>query len=86
MNWHDVQEKYPDQWVVVEALKAFSDEKKRTIETVSVIENTSDQDYAWKVYKELSLQNRNRELYMVHTSNPSIIVLEQNFYGVRARR
>ena len=55
----------------------------RYVEDVAVISNFPDSTLAWKEYKKLHLSDRSRELYIFHTDQETISVLEQNFIGVR---
>jgi hypothetical protein len=85
MKWHDVRKQYADRWVLVEALKANSIDNKRIIQDMAVISNHTDSTDAWKEYKSLHLSDPSRELYIFHTSNEEIEVIEQRFMGVRRR-
>ncbi|MEX2460042.1 MAG: hypothetical protein WD469_01855 [Paenibacillaceae bacterium] len=38
MRWEEVRDRFPDEWVVLEATKAHSDEGQRYIEEVVVID------------------------------------------------
>lgn len=38
MKWKDIREKYPDSWVLFEALQAHSDEGKRIVNDIAVLE------------------------------------------------
>ncbi|MBA9083834.1 hypothetical protein FHR92_000277 [Fontibacillus solani] len=39
MRWDEVQERFPNEWVVLEATKAYSKEGQRFIEEMSVIDS-----------------------------------------------
>lgn len=85
MKWEQVREQYPEQWVLVEAISAYSENSIRFLEEVAVISNFPDSTLAWKEYKKLHLADRTREYYIFHTDNKTIEVKEQNFIGVRRR-
>lgn len=85
MKWQDIRKQYGDRWVLVEALKANSIDNKRVIKDMAVISNHNDSRDAWKEYKSLHLSDPSRELYIFHTSNEEIEVIEQRFMGVRRR-
>lgn len=38
---------------------------------------------AWKMYKKLHAEDQNRELYIFHTNNEEINVIEHPYIGVR---
>ncbi|WP_129596095.1 hypothetical protein [Anaerophilus nitritogenes] len=48
---------------------------------MAVISNHSNSTDAWKQYKSLHLSEPSRELYIFHTSNEEIEVIEQKFIG-----
>lgn len=85
MKWQEVRNQYPNQWVLVEALKANSQDNKRKIEDMAVISEYTNSTNAWKGYKKLHLSNPSRELYIFHTSNKEIEVTEDKFTGIRRR-
>ncbi|WP_246092789.1 hypothetical protein [Terrilactibacillus laevilacticus] len=39
MKWEQVREQYPEQWVLVEAISAYSKNSIRFLEEISVISN-----------------------------------------------
>lgn len=83
MKWEQVREQYPEQWVLVEAISAYSDNSIRHLEEVAVISSFSDSTLAWKEYKKLHLADRTREYYIFHTDHEIIEVKEQKFIGIR---
>lgn len=85
MNWTNIRRKYPDRWVLVEALKAESHDRKRLIDEMSVLFDYADTKDAWNAYKQHHLSEPDREFYIFHTSNEELEVLEQPFTGVRGR-
>lgn len=85
MKWQEIRSQYPNQWVLVEALKANSQNNKRKIQDMAVISEYDNSTKAWKGYKTLHLANPSRELYIFHTSNEKIEVTEERFTGIRRR-
>lgn len=85
MKWQEIRNQYPNQWVLIEALKANSQNSKREIQDMAVISEYNDSINAWRGYKALHLSNPSRELYIFHTSNEQIEVTEENFTGIRRR-
>ena len=53
MRWQEVQERFPEEWVVLEATKAHSAEGHRYIEEVVVIDTFADSTEALRRYSEL---------------------------------
>jgi hypothetical protein len=85
VKWEQVRELYPEQWVLVEAISAYSENSIRYLEELSVISNFPESTYACKEYKKLHLAEPSREYYIFHTDYQTIEVKEQKFIGVRRR-
>lgn len=85
VKWEQVREQYPEQWVLVEAVSAYSENSTRYLEEISVISSFSESTFAWKEYKRLHLAEPSREYYIFHTDHEKIEVKEQKFIGVRRR-
>jgi hypothetical protein len=81
----EVRQLFPERCVLVEALKSETRGKERIIEEMSVIADFENGNAAWKVYKKLHAENQNRELYLFHTNNEEIKIIEQPYIGVRKR-
>lgn len=86
VKWEQVRDRYPEQWVLVEAISAYSKNSIRYLEELSVISNFPDSTFAWKKYKKLHLADPSREYYIFHTDHETIEVKEQRFMGIRRRR
>lgn len=85
MTWEEVKKMYPNQWVIIEAIEAYTDGNKRIISQITVVENFyNDNNNALLQYLQLHRRHRERELYVVHTSRPELDIVEQNWIGVRA--
>lgn len=75
MEWSQVRNHYPSQWVLVEAIKASTKDQKRVIEQMSVVDTFGDDSKeAMKRYLKLHRENKERELYVVHTSRGQLDV------------
>ncbi len=87
MKWHDVRGQYPDAWLLIEAMEAHTtEEKRRIVDQLVVIEPYNDFYKAMSAYKELHHQKPNRELYVVHTVNEEIRIKERYWAGIRSIR
>jgi hypothetical protein len=84
MKWSEVCQHFPERCVLVEALKSETRGKER-VEDMSVIDDFENGNAAWKVYKRLHAEDQNRELYIFHTNNKEIKVIEQPYIGVRRK-
>ncbi|WP_373233412.1 hypothetical protein [Cohnella sp.] len=85
MQWSEICEKYPNQIVLVEALKTSSKDKIRTVEEMSIVSGFYDSMEAWQEYKKIHKDKPEKEIYIFHTSKKKAEVIEQFFVGIRGR-
>lgn len=85
MKWEQVRKQYPEQWVLIEAISAHTENSIRYPDELSVISYFPDSTTAWKEYKKLHLAEPTREYYIFHTDKETFEVEEQKFIGVRRR-
>lgn len=84
MQWSDIRAAYPDQWLIVEALEAFTTpDQQRHLSCLSVVERCSDGGNALSRYRQLHQQYPERELYFVHTSRSELSIIERQWLGIR---
>lgn len=83
MNWATVRNKFPDQWVLLEAIEAHSTDGKRIVDRVSVINTYDEGKKALQEYKLIHKKQPNRELYVAHTSKMELEIIERQWLGVR---
>ena len=85
MKWEDVKKSYVEQWVIVEAIIAHSEGEKRIIDDLTIVGAFGDDNSkALHQYVELHRTNKERELYVVHTSRPELDIKEKSCTYVRA--
>jgi len=69
MIWEEVKNVYPNQWLIIEAIEAYTEGDKRIIAQMTVVNNyQDDNNKALLQYLQLHRKHRERELYVVHTS------------------
>jgi len=84
MQWAEVREIYPDQWLVIEALQAHTTpDSQRHLEEVAVIERCDSGSAAMMSYRDLHQQYPTREFYFVHTSREKLDIRERQWIGIR---
>jgi hypothetical protein len=67
MKWSEVREHYPDQIVLVEALRTTSENKVRTVEEMSILSDFQENMDAWKEYKKLHKEKPEKEhIFFIH--------------------
>ena len=86
MQWNEIRAAHPDQWVVIEALEARSENDRRIFDDVSVVEICTDGRAAMKRYAELHHDHPDREYCFVHTSKEELEFEERLWFGVRGLR
>ena len=83
MLWSDLCRLVPNQWVVIEALAAHSEEGRRELDDVSLVETCPDGSAAFKRYRAYHLQAPEREFLPAHTSNEHLEIHERVWTGIR---
>lgn len=84
MKWEDVCQAFPKQWVLIEAVKAYTNEKsERILEEVTALKKFSNSPDAMKAYQQLHRENPHRELYVLHTDRKNPNIIEKKWVGVR---
>lgn len=84
MQWQEIRNHYPQQWILLEAIKAHSEANKRILEQLAVVSTFSDSATALKGYLQLHREAPERELYVFHTSREALDVIERQWLGIRA--
>ena len=80
MKWEDVWQAFPEQWILIEAVQAYTNEKsERILEEVTPL-NSPD---AMKSYQELHRKDLKCELYVLHTNRKEPNIIEKRWVGVR---
>jgi len=83
MKWQEIRTHYPQQWLLVEAIKAHSEANKRILEQLAILGTFVDSVTALKSYQQLHHEAPERELYVFHTSRETLDVTERNWMGIR---
>ena len=86
MKWQEIRTKFPQSWVLVEAIEAHTDKSQRVIDRLSVIDRFPGFFEAMDVYKLLHRQTPNREMYVLHTQNEELTIEEHHWLGLRGVR
>lgn len=84
MNWQDIRDAYPNQWLVIEATDAETTlDNRRILKRIAAVERCISGDAAFQSYRRLHQQHPNREFYFVHTSRAALEIYERNWVGIR---
>lgn len=83
MRWIDVRTVYPEQWLVIEALQAHSENEVRFLDRIAVIETCADGQAAFESYRRLHQEYPQREFYFVNTRREKLDIRERRWLGIR---
>jgi hypothetical protein len=83
MEWQEIRKHYPDQWLLVEAIKAHSEASKRVLENLSVVNTFHDSVTAMQGYIQLHRKYPEREFYVFHTNRETLDITERKWLGIR---
>ena len=83
MQWSEIRQRYPEQWLLLEAMQARSVENQRVLEQLAVIATFADSHLALQGYAQLHRDEPARELYVFHTSRETLDISERRWLGIR---
>ncbi len=83
MKWQEIRRQYPQQWLLVEAIQAHSEDNKRILDEIAVVDTFSDSVNAMNNYSQLHRKAPERELYVFHTSREALDITERRWLGIR---
>ena len=83
MHWNEIRQHYPAQWLLVEAVDAHSENGKRILEQLAVIDIFPDSVAAMKRYAQLHRAMPAHEYYVFHSNRETLDIAERQWIGVR---
>lgn len=83
MLWPEIRKIYPNQWLLVEAIKAHTEGDKRILDQLAVIGTFPDSTVAWQGYTQLHRKAPERELFVLHTSRERLDIKIRHWAGIR---
>lgn len=84
MKWEDARLKYSNEWIIIEAINAQTQNGNRVIDQLAVVDTfNNDNNGALRKYIKLHKAYPERELYVVHTSRERLNIKERRWLGVR---
>lgn len=86
MQWQEIRTHYPQQWLLLEAIKAHSEANKRILEQLAIVSTFADSSAALQSYAQLHRDAPERELYVFHTSRETLDITERRWLGIRGTR
>lgn len=85
MEWKQIRETYPAQWLLVEAVEAHTEANRRIVEKLAVVDSFPDSRAALDRYIACHKQSPEREFYVVHTDREALDIIQQRWLGIRSR-
>ncbi len=79
----EIRMQYPESWLLLEAIQAYSEGGKRIVEQLAVVEKFNDSVAAMKEYARLHREIPEKELYVFHTRRKSLEISERRWLGIR---
>lgn len=86
MQWTELRDSYPHQWLVVEAVEAHSASGRRELDALALVDAFNDGVSALRAYLRLHRQAPERELYVLHTDREALDIVERSWLGLRSAR
>lgn len=84
MKWEDVCKAFPNKWVLIEVVQAYTnDENERVLEKVTPLNKYLTSTEAMNAYQQIHQENPQKELYVLHTSRKEPNIMEKKWVGVR---
>lgn len=83
IRWEEVQERFTNEWVGLEVIKAHSDNGYRYIEDVVIIDSFENALSAMNRYEEIRKKQPHREYCFFHTSRKNLMARER-YAGIQS--
>ena len=84
MQWQEIRDHYPQQWLLLEAVKAHSEGDQRILDQLAVLDAFLDSATALSAYARIHREKPERELYVFHTSRDTLDIRERQWLGIRS--
>lgn len=83
MKWQEIREQYPKTWLLVEALQAHSENDKRVLDQLAVVNTFLDGQTAMGAYAKLHHEFPTREFFVLHTDREQLDITIRRWLGIR---
>ena len=83
MVWAEVRKAYPDQWLIIEAIDAHTEDDRRLLDRVAVVETCPDGTAVMQAYERLHHEYPARDFYFVHAGREDLDIREWRWIGIR---
>ncbi|MFD3156723.1 hypothetical protein ACFIJ5_07665 [Haloimpatiens sp. FM7330] len=83
MKWEEARKIYVNKWILFESTDVHSEDGKRIVDELSVINVFDEGKEALREYAQKHKKDKNREMYVYHTKNEKLFIEERTWIGVR---
>lgn len=83
MSWDEIRKSFPSLWLLVEATAAHSENERRILDDIAVIDTYLSGKAAMAAYVELHEEAPRRELYVLSTDCEVLEIEELCWLGIR---
>ncbi len=83
MNWPEIRQGYPNQWLIIEAITAHTEAKQRILDQIAAIEMCADGGSIMQAYECWHHAYPLREFYFAHTGREQLDIRERHRIGIR---
>ena len=83
MTWTEIRNRFPTQWLLVEATAAHSEKSRRILDDIAVLGTFPSGKGAMEAYLDLHRRSPNRELYVLSTESEKLDIEELRWLGIR---
>jgi hypothetical protein len=85
MQWAEIRQTHPQQWLLVEAVEAHTEADRRVLDDIAVINTFPDSKSALESYREFRRRFPERELLVLHTEREVLEIGVRYRLGLRGR-
>lgn len=86
MTWQEIRKSFPGQWLLLEALKAHTENDMRILEQLAVVDTFPDGETAMKRYASLHKEDPQREMFVLHTDRDEPNIRVRKWLGIRGKQ
>jgi hypothetical protein len=83
MSWEEICKLFPSRWLLVEAIDAHSENERRFLDDIAVIDTYPSGRAAIAAFLELHEKPPRRELYVLSTDREILEIEELRWSGIR---
>lgn len=83
MKWQEVRERFPHQWVVLEAMNSHREDDYWVPDELAILDHFEDGWAAMRRYRDLRNQFSQRDIFYFHSDRESLRIQEIHTLGLR---